>query len=60
MSRIPGLRITGLMMVFAAVTLGGCSPKQARYSCGTDLSQRTAPQLKVAPGTDKAGDATCE
>lgn len=61
MSHISGVRMSGLMLIFAAVALTGCnSPKQARYSCGTDVSQRTAPQLKVAAEKDKAGDPTCE
>lgn len=55
------LRISGLMLVFAAITLGGCTnPKQANYSCGTDVSQRTAEVMKVAPVKDKAGDPSCE
>lgn len=54
-------RIFVCLLIIAAGALNGCTnPKAAKYSCGTDVSQRTVPTMKVAPQKDAAGDPTCE
>ncbi len=54
-------RVLACLLVLAASSLTGCtSPKVADYSCGTDVSQRTVPTIKVAPQKDAARDPSCE
>ena len=54
-------RTLACLLALAAISLNGCvNPKVANYSCGTDVSQRTVPMVKVAPQKDAAGDPSCE